>query len=92
MNDNLISGKWKEIKGEIKHLWGKLSDDEIEKAKGNIVSLAGTIQQKFGLAQEEAAAKLNHIIEKYNDKKHKDKNESKENVDKHNTPNDTYPS
>jgi uncharacterized protein YjbJ (UPF0337 family) len=86
MNDNLISGKWNEIKGDIKNAWGKLSDDEIEKAKGNIQSLAGTIQQKFGLAQEEAAAKLNRIVEKY-------KNENKEDLDdEKNTSGDTYSS
>lgn len=86
MNDNLISGKWNEIKGDILNMWGKLSDDEVEKAKGNILSLAGTIQQRFGLAKEEAAAKINKILEKY-------KNESKENLDnKKNTSRDTYSS
>lgn len=67
MNDNVTSGKWKEIKGEIQKTWGKLTDDEIERAKGNVLSLAGTIQQKFGLAQEEATSKLNKIMENYKD-------------------------
>lgn len=83
MNDNLISGKWKEIKGDIRNAWGKLSDDEIEKAKGNLMSLAGTIQERFGLAKEEATAKLNRILEKY-------KNESKDAVDKQSASDDTY--
>jgi uncharacterized protein YjbJ (UPF0337 family) len=65
MNDNLISGKWKEIKGDIMRTWGKLTDDEVEESKGNMSGLAGTIQKKFGLAQEEAAAKLNRIVDKY---------------------------
>ena len=67
MNENVNSGKWKEIKGEIQKTWGKLTDDEIERAKGNVLSLAGTIQQKFGLAQEEATSKLNRIMENYKD-------------------------
>lgn len=73
MNDNLMSGKWKEIKGDILKTWGKLTDDEVEEAKGNVLGLAGTIQQRFGLAQEEAASKLNRIIDRY-------KNENKDNV------------
>lgn len=81
MNENIISGKWKEIKGDILKTWGKLSDDEIEKAKGNLLGLAGTIQQKFGLAQEEAASKLNNIVDKY-----RNENKDKENV----SPTDTY--
>lgn len=67
MNEHVNSGKWKEIKGEILKTWGKLTDDEIEKAKGNVLSLAGVIQQRFGLAQEEAASKLNKIMENYKD-------------------------
>jgi uncharacterized protein YjbJ (UPF0337 family) len=86
MNDNLMLGKWKEIKGDIKNAWGKLTDDEIEKAKGNVMSLAGTIQQKFGLAQEEVAAKLNRIVEKYKDKIKTDLE------DKQSTSDDTYSS
>lgn len=65
MNENIVSGKWKEIKGDIQKTWGKLTDDEIEQSRGNILGLAGTIQQRFGLAQEEAASKLNKIIERY---------------------------
>lgn len=65
MNENIISGKWKEIKGDIMKTWGKLTDDEVEESKGNLTKLAGTIQKKFGLAQEEAAAKLNRIVDKY---------------------------
>lgn len=68
MNENLMSAKWKEIKGDIMRTWGKLTDDEVEEAKGNLTGLAGTIQKKFGLAQEEAAAKLNGIVDKYKNK------------------------
>lgn len=80
MNDNVTSGKWKEIKGEILKTWGKLTDDEIEKSKGNLLGLAGTIQQRFGLAQEEAASKLNKIIERYKDE---NKNELRKESENH---------
>ncbi len=65
MNESVISGKWKEIKGEIKKTWGNLTDDEIDQAQGNVESLAGTIQKKFGLAKEEASERLNKIFRKF---------------------------
>ena len=65
MNEEMISGKWKEIKGEIIKTWGHLSDNEIEKSKGSLLSLAGAIQQKYGIAKEEALQKLNHVIEHF---------------------------
>ena len=84
INENVISGKWKEIKGDIQKTWGKLTDNEIEESKGNILNLAGTIQKKFGLAQEEAAAKLNRIIDKYRSEK-EDKTRPTDSYSKNNT-------
>ena len=77
MNENVSSGKWKEIKGDILRTWGKLSEDEVDKAKGNVLSLAGLIQQKFGLAQEEATSKLNRILDNYKDSMKDDVNSSR---------------
>jgi uncharacterized protein YjbJ (UPF0337 family) len=68
MNQNVIEGKWNEIKGDILKTWGKLTDDEVEKAKGNLKGLSGIVQQKFGIAQEEVARKLNGILDKYKEK------------------------
>jgi uncharacterized protein YjbJ (UPF0337 family) len=49
-----IAGKWKEIRGEVRTHWGKLTDDDLEQIKGNRDILAGRLQQRYGLAKEEA--------------------------------------
>jgi uncharacterized protein YjbJ (UPF0337 family) len=76
MNQNQIDGKWTEIKGDILKTWGKLTDDEVEKAKGNLKGLSGVVQQKFGIAQEEVARKLNGILDKYTEDKSTDSTNS----------------
>ncbi len=38
---------------------GNLTDDELETTKGDMGSIAGLIQQKYGTAQEEVRKKLN---------------------------------
>ena len=53
LNEEMIKGKWKEIKGEIKTLWGKLTDDELDKTSGNLESIAGIIQQRYGNKKED---------------------------------------
>lgn len=59
MNKNIAGGNWKELKGRIRSAWGKLTDDELEKAKGDVSAVAGLIQKKYGVMQEDARKKLN---------------------------------
>ncbi|MGZ3652172.1 MAG: CsbD family protein [Bdellovibrionota bacterium] len=59
INNNISGGNWKELKGRIRSAWGKLTDDELETAKGDVTAIAGLIQKKYGTAQEETRKKLN---------------------------------
>ncbi len=67
MNNSIISGKWKEIKGEVMKTWGELTSDEVDRTQGNATSLIGLIEQKFGMAKEEATKKINELFAKHSD-------------------------
>ncbi|TYC78099.1 CsbD family protein [Stappia sp. BW2] len=54
MNWDRIEGNWKEFKGKAIAQWGKLTDDEVDRAEGRRTELAGLIQQKYGKTREEA--------------------------------------
>ena len=54
MNKDIAGGNFKQLKGKIKQQWGKLTDDEIDQLEGNAEILAGKLQERYGLAQEEA--------------------------------------
>lgn len=58
MNWDQIEGKWKELKGQAKVQWGKLTDDELDMAEGHRDQLVGKLQQKYGIAKEEAERQL----------------------------------
>jgi uncharacterized protein YjbJ (UPF0337 family) len=64
-NTEELKGKWTEIKGEIQKKWGSLTDDDLEKTKGNGVSLLGLLEQKLGIKKEEASTHLNQIADRY---------------------------
>lgn len=49
-----ISGSWKEFSGQVRTQWGKLTDDDLEMVKGQRDVLAGRIQQRYGIAKEDA--------------------------------------
>ena len=60
--ENVLSGKWNEIKTEMKtevmKAWTDISHAEIEGTNGNLQDLIVLLQQKFGYVREEAATKL----------------------------------
>ena len=54
MNWDQIKGKWRQLSGSVKDQWGKITDDDLARIDGNREKLAGVIQEKYGLAREEA--------------------------------------
>ncbi len=69
INETTIKGRWHEIKGDIQKAWGKLTDDELEKTKGDMKSISGLIQQRYGDAKEDYSKKLSDIYAKFEEKK-----------------------
>jgi uncharacterized protein YjbJ (UPF0337 family) len=54
MNSDQMKGKWKQLKGSVKERWGKLTDDDIDVIGGQSDQLIGKIQERYGVAREEA--------------------------------------
>ncbi|MCK9488602.1 MAG: CsbD family protein [Xanthomonadales bacterium] len=54
MNEDRIKGKWKQLSGTMKEKWGKLTDDDLQVAEGNTEYLAGRVQERYGVAKDEA--------------------------------------
>ena len=72
MNDGLwdqIQGKWKQFKGEVRSRWGKLTDDELEEIAGRRDKLAGKIQERYGVAKEEADRQIDAWAEDLKEKR-----------------------
>jgi uncharacterized protein YjbJ (UPF0337 family) len=47
-------GKWNQTKGAVKKQWGKLTDDDLTVMAGQRDQLVGKIQERYGIAKEEA--------------------------------------
>lgn len=58
MNKNIVEGNWKQMRGQAKIWWGKLTDDDFEKVNGNFDKLIGLLQEKYGYTQQQAEAEL----------------------------------
>jgi uncharacterized protein YjbJ (UPF0337 family) len=63
MNEDKIQGQWKQLAGKLKSKWGKLTDDDVKRAEGDTEYLAGRIQERYGIARDEAKKQI-HEFEK----------------------------
>jgi uncharacterized protein YjbJ (UPF0337 family) len=54
MNWDQVEGKWKQMKGEVKTRWGKLTDDDLDVVAGQRDKLVGKIQERYGVAKDQA--------------------------------------
>jgi uncharacterized protein YjbJ (UPF0337 family) len=66
MNADTLKGKWHKIKGDVKAQWGKLTEDEILHAEGDMEKLQGSLQEKYGYTKEKAKEEVNNFFRKYN--------------------------
>jgi uncharacterized protein YjbJ (UPF0337 family) len=65
MNTDQLSGKWKQMKGAAKQQWGKLTDDDLEVIAGKREALVGKLQERYGMAKEEAQKKADDWLKSY---------------------------
>lgn len=54
MNRDTIAGNWKQLVGKAKAEWGRLTDDDLAVVAGKRDQLIGRIQERYGVAREEA--------------------------------------
>jgi uncharacterized protein YjbJ (UPF0337 family) len=54
MNWDSIAGQWKQLQGNIRQEWAKLTDDDIEYIAGSRDKFVGKLQERYGYAREEA--------------------------------------
>ena len=58
MNHDRLEGNWKQVKGKVKEQWGKLTGDDLDVIAGRRDQLLGRIQQRHGVAKDEAERQL----------------------------------
>jgi uncharacterized protein YjbJ (UPF0337 family) len=65
MNKDILQGKWKQIRGEAKSWWGKLTDDDLDRAAGEFDKLAGLLQEKYGYTRQAADEEIEKRMKEF---------------------------
>lgn len=69
MNEDIIKGKWNQVKGEAQRRWGKITQDNLDQIEGSRTKLLGLIQESYGVAKDEAEKQVRDWEKSYEDKK-----------------------
>ncbi len=64
MDKDILEGKWKQLKGQAKVQWGKLTEDDLEVIGGQKDKLVGKLQEVYGKSKDEAEAEVKRFWSK----------------------------
>ena len=62
MNNDILKGRWNQVKGEIRTKWAKLTDNDVMYIQGEAEKLVGKLQERYGYKREQAHKELNEFL------------------------------
>ena len=65
MASDVLQGRWKQIRGEMRNWWGRLTDDDLNQIQGNRDKLAGALQEKYGYTRSQADMEIERRLKAY---------------------------
>jgi len=65
MDKDILKGKLKQLKGEFKKQWGKLTDDELDMVEGDRDKFLGVLQEKYGYSKDQARENLDRFLDEH---------------------------
>jgi uncharacterized protein YjbJ (UPF0337 family) len=70
VNQDILEGKWHELKGQVRQTFAKLTDDDVERLSGKMEELSGVVQQKYGYNTAQAETENNNRLKEADKKLH----------------------
>ena len=67
VDENILKGKWRQLKGEVKSQWGKLTDDDLDRAEGDAEKLIGRVQERYGYQRDQAKREVDDFFRRHPD-------------------------
>jgi uncharacterized protein YjbJ (UPF0337 family) len=64
---DIFEGKWRQMRGEMRSWWGRLSDNDLERIAGKKDRLIGMLQEKYGYTRDAAAQEVDRRFREYED-------------------------
>ena len=63
MNEDILKGKWQEMRGRVQERWGKLTDNDVGEIEGKGQKLLGLLRKKYGDIKDKAELEYKDGVE-----------------------------
>lgn len=65
LTENDVNKNWYAIKGGLRNLWGRLTDEEMEAVRKNIFEISAAIEEKYGETKTEIHQKIQRLLDSF---------------------------
>jgi uncharacterized protein YjbJ (UPF0337 family) len=65
MNKDIVTGKWKQVKGKVREWWGDVTDDDITRINGKYETFVGVLQERYGYSRDQAEEEIDRFMREY---------------------------
>jgi uncharacterized protein YjbJ (UPF0337 family) len=62
MSDDILKGKWKQLRGQVQQKWGDLTNDDLDRIQGAQTEFEGLLQERYGYTKERAKQEVNDFL------------------------------
>ncbi len=62
MDWDAVNDDWNRVKSRIRRSWGRLTDADLESARGRREEIVGRIQRRYGMPRERAERAVDTLI------------------------------
>src|SRR5262245_2913173 len=68
MHADVFESKWKQMQGDLRSWWGKLTDNDLERIAGKQDRLIAVLQEKYGYTREVAQQDVDRHFRGYEER------------------------
>jgi uncharacterized protein YjbJ (UPF0337 family) len=65
MSSDILEGRWRQMRGELRAWWGRLTDQDLEQIGGHKDKLIGRLQERYGYTRERALQEVERRLQEY---------------------------
>jgi ElaB/YqjD/DUF883 family membrane-anchored ribosome-binding protein len=66
MYTDTFTGRWDQLREDVKRQWSRLTDDDLDQIKGNLEALVRLVQEKYEYTTEEAQREVTRFLDDHN--------------------------
>ena len=69
MSWDQVQSKWMQMRGSLRHRWGRLTEDDLDVIAGNRDIFIGRVQERYSISRDEARQRIEEWLQPLQEQK-----------------------